>query len=396
MTGSTPGIRKRHSKRCSLSLGGKRCSCTPSWEAVVGLGATGKRKRRTFPTQKQAEAWRQRESDTKSRRHRHQAPAMTLKEAAEEFLAGARTGSIVTRTHAPYRPSVLRSYDQVLKRYVFPTLGGMPLAEVSAVDLQKLVERLRGSGLSASTIRNATTPLRAIYRRAVALGLTAENPTRSVSLPSGAVRRAHAGDPGEATRLVAALPEGDQGIWGAAFWAGLRLGELRALRWSDVDEKAGLIHVCRSWDPRAGEVEPKSAAGHRSVPILAPLSPYLAAQRERCAWADRPTGLVFGSSVRTPFGYGALYRRATKAWAAANLPRVTPHQARHSFASFLIASGVTVKALTTYMGHGSSRLSLDTYGHLFPSEAVQDAAQINAWLETANTKSRLSQLETAS
>ncbi|MDP9255945.1 MAG: site-specific integrase [Actinomycetota bacterium] len=359
---------------------------------MVGLGTRGQRKRKTFATIEQAKAWRAQEA-TRKRRHRQHIRSVTLRDAAEEFLAGARAGSIATRSGDAYRPSVIRSYEQALNLNVLPRLGGMRLDEVSAIDLQRMIEDLRGRGLSASTIRNATTPLRAIYRRAVQLGMAPENPTRSVTLPSGATRRAHGGDPASAARMIAALEPRDQCIWAAAFYAGLRLGELRALRWRDVDEQAGYLRVRRSWDARDGEIEPKSDAGIRDVPILARLLPFLAAQRERCPWSDEPNGLVFGTSVRTPFSRTHFYTRARRAWAKAGLPWITPHQARHSFASFLIAARVDVKTLTTYMGHGSARLSLDTYGHLFPSADAQNAAQIDNWLEAADTQSRVAQLE---
>jgi integrase len=162
-------------------------------------------------------------------------------------------------------------------------------------------------------------------------------------------------------------------------------GELRALRWCDVDEKAGVVHIRRSWDPKAGEVETKSAAGRRDVPILAALQPYLDVQRARCAWSDQPNGLVFGSTAQTPFSYVSLYRHSTGAWVAAGLPRITPHQARHSFASFLIASGADVKTLTTLMGHSSARMSLDVYGHLFDGAVAETAMRVNAWIAAADT-----------
>jgi integrase len=386
-----PGIRLRHSKLCAVAAG-KRCSCTPSYEAVVSFGRGEQRRTKTFATLEQAKTFRV-QIATHKQRLPLRARSLTLRQAAEDFLAGARSGSIVTRGGARYRPSVIRSYEQVLWRHVLPDLGGRRLADISTIDLQALVERLRGRGLSPSTIRNATTPIRAIYRRAVQLGMAPENPTRSVTLPSGSVRRAHAGDPASAARMIGALEERDQPVFALAFYAGLRLGELRALRWGDVDHVAGVIHVRRSWDPKAGEIPPKSFAGTRDVPILALLTPYLEAERARSSWSSDPTGLVLGSSAHTPFGYGALYRRSAKAWSAAGLTRVTPHQARHSFASFLIAAGADVKTLTALMGHGSARMSIDTYGHLFDGAIAETAGRVNAWLEAANTQSRVAQLE---
>lgn len=153
-----------------------------------------------------------------------------------------------------------------------------------------------------------------------------------------------------------------------------------------------MIHARRSWDPKAGEIPPKSFAGTRDVPILALLTPYLESERARSSWSSDPAGLVLGSTARTPFGYGALYRRSAKAWAAVGLTRVTPHQARHSFASFLIAAGADVRTLTTLMGHGSARMSIDTYGHLFDGAIAETAGRVNAWLEAADTQSRAARL----
>ncbi len=62
----------------------------------------------------------------------------------------------------------------------------------------------------------------------------------------------------EAAKLLAALPEADRPLWATAFYAGLRRGELQALRWSDVDLGRSEIRVERSWDQVEGAIEPKS------------------------------------------------------------------------------------------------------------------------------------------
>ena len=81
--------------------------------------------------------------------------------------------------------------------------------------------------------------------------------------------------------LLAALPEGERALWACAFYAGLRRGELRALRWGDVDLPARVIHVQRGWDAVEGEQAAKSAAGNRRVPILELLARELAAHKLR-------------------------------------------------------------------------------------------------------------------
>jgi integrase len=384
-----PGIRARHTRTCATAQG-RRCSCVPSYEAYVALGKSGERRRKTFATLRQATDWRTRMLAAKTRRRLRAPASVTLREAAEAFLDGIKSGAIANRSGDTYKPSVVRSYDQALHLHVLPDLGGRRLGDVTTSDLQDLVERLRRKELSASTIANAMNPVQAIYRRATQLGHVMHNPCRDVSLPTIRGKRDHAAEPGDAARMILALPEQDQCVWALAFYAGLRLGELRALRWDDINEKDGLIDVQRSWDAREGEIDPKSFAGTRSVPIIAALRPYLAAQRARCAW--QPAGLMLGKAERTPFSYNGLYRRSEKASMAAKLPRVTPHQARHSFASYLIAAGADVKAVTEIMGHASVRQSFDRYGHLLRDSHANTVTKLDALLLAADTQHRVAQL----
>jgi integrase len=104
-------------------------------------------------------------------------------------------------------------------------------------------------------------------------------------------RRDRIASPAEAAELLAALPEAEPPLWATAFYAGLRRGELLALRFEDVEFAGGVIRVERAYDPKARVyVEPKSRAGRRSVPLAGVLREYLAAQRLR---AGRPS-LVAG------------------------------------------------------------------------------------------------------
>ena len=95
-------------------------------------------------------------------------------------------------------------------------------------------------------------PLRAIYKRAVARGHVAVNPTTGVELPAQRGGRDRIADPVEAAKLIEAVPERDRAVWATAMYAGLRRGELRALRWSDIDLKEGVIRVEHSWDGKEG------------------------------------------------------------------------------------------------------------------------------------------------
>ena len=134
-------------------------------------------------------------------------------------------------------------------------------------------------------------PLQAIYRRALSRGDVAVNPALGLKLPAVRGRRDRIASPVEAQALLEALPKSEQAFVGTAMYAGLRRGELLALRWEDVDRDAGVIRVERSWDLREGPVRPKSRAGVRVVPIASALRRYLAAHELASSWKD---GLAFG------------------------------------------------------------------------------------------------------
>jgi integrase len=244
-------------------------------------------------------------------------------------------------------------------------------------------------GADPATIRNTLMPLRAIFRRAVARSEVAVNPTSGLELPAVRGGRDRIASPEEASRLVDSLPERDRALWATALYGGLRRGELQALRWEDVDLANGVIRVERSWDVREGEIEPKSRAGRRTVPIAAALRDFLVEHKQRHACGER----VFGRADGKAFDGPTVDARAKAAWARAELQPITLHEARHTFASLMIAAGVNAKALASYMGHASVTITYDRYGHLMPGNESEAAALLDAYLARADTRARLAQLE---
>jgi integrase len=384
------GITTRHSRSCAKRRGGERCSCQPSyvpWVSHPGKG--GKVYGKATKSQAEAKAWRVDALKALSQKTLTVPTKQTIKQAADEFLEAAESGQIRNRSGDQYKPSVVRGYRGSLRRYLLPRLAHVRLSDLTRNHVQDLADSLLAEGFNASTVRNAIMPLRAIYRRAVQRGDVALNPTHDLSLPAYRGRRDRIAPPEEAAALIAALPSELRAIWSTAFYGGLRKGELRALLWERVDLAAGLIHVEASWDRCEGRVDPKSRKGRRRVPIPAGLRDALTEHR-MTTWAE---GYVFGRSPDQVFAGTTLIDRADQAWKDAGLNRITLHEARHTYASLMIAAGVNAKALSEFMGHSSIQVTLDLYGHLMPGAESEAASRLDALLANAESQARSADAE---
>ena len=379
MPRNVEGITPRHSRGCPRRGSWQwRCGCTASYQAQVWSRSDGRRLSRSFPTLAAAKNWRQDAAVALREGTFTVGESITVREAAERWIAGARSGTITNRSGNRYKPSCLRGYIAALENRIVPALGQIRVAELRRRDVQRLVDQWLEAGVSPSCARNWLMPLRAICRRAISREDLAVNPTSGLELPAVRGRRERIATPGEVEALLDALPDDDRALWTTAFYAGLRRGELAALLLEDIDFDANLIHINASWDVVEGRIDVKSAAGRRRVPMPKALRSELLAHRLRLG---RSHGLAFGRSADQAFRLEVPTRRAAHIWRNAGLTRISLHECRHTYASLMIAAGVSsgqgvnMKALSVFMGHASIQITYDRYGHLLPG-AEQDAADM--------------------
>jgi integrase len=372
------GIVKRHSKGCPARAG-KRCRCNAGYEAFVYSPRDGKKVRKTFARLAEAKSWRADAKRSVDQGTLRTPTRRTLGEVAGRWLTGAEAGDIGNRSGQPYKPATLRGYRQALDAYLLPVLAGRKLNTVTTADLQELVDRWQAEGQSASTIRNSIKPLQAIYRRARSREGLPVNPTHDLELPAPAPKEVEIIAPEVATRMLAAAPEQDRALWATALYAGLRYGELRALRWGAIDLAGGTIRVRESWDAKEGSIAPKTRTSQRTTPMPGVLRDHLM-DRRLAIDDETDDALVFGLTADRPFHANVVYRRADTAWKEAGLGRLRLHQARHTYASFMIAAGVNAKALSTFMGHSSIKVTFDLYGHLMPGTEAEAASLLDRFI----------------
>lgn len=364
-----PGIEERRAKSGEVS-----------YLATVFDARTGKRIRKTHRTVTAAKRWR---ADTQAAiRSNALAPAsaLTFGEAADELLAGMESGAVVTgKGRKRYKPATVRSYRRAIDKRLRPQFGNRKLSDLRPGELQRYVDELVGSGMKPSTVRNTLDPLRVVCRWALKRELISDNPTTNLDVPAADGKRERIASPEEGAALIEALPSSERPLWATAMYAGLRRGELRALRWTDLDLASGVIRVERGWDDEEGPIEGKTDNARRIVPIAGLLRDLLA--EHRMSEGDRdPEALVFGRTDADAFVPSTIDNRAKRAWRDAELNGLTLHEARHTFASICIAAGLNAKAIQSYMGHSSIQITFDLYGHLMPGSEAVATEQLDAFL----------------
>lgn len=178
--------------------------------------------------------------------------------------------------------------------------------------------------------------------------------------------------------MIDALPASDRPMRATAFYAGLRRGELQALRVRDVDFSISEIRVERGWGQLKGAKPPKWESA-RTVPLLARLRDFL----DQHVIETRRSGddLIFGRTETLAFAPMTIDKRARKAWREAGLEPITLHDCRHTFASLLIDAGANAKAIQEFMGHKKITTTYDTYGHLLPGSREEIRLRMDAYLE---------------
>lgn len=342
------------------------------YRAEAWDNAAQRRIYKSFPTERAAINWRR---DMQVKIARGEARAFeptTVREAWLLWIEAARAGKVRARGGQEYKPGVLRTYELAFEGRILKKLGHVKVGELRRVTVQRYIDELVAEGLAAQTVRNTINALRVMLKWCVREEAIAANPCDGVELPSGGTARDRIVPAAEAIELLGKFTRtDDRAIYATAFFAGLRRGELMGLEWQDVGLTERTITVRRSYDPRSREfVSPKSKAGARTLGIPELLVPYLAA-------LDTTEGRVFPSPKGVPFSDRALALRAAAKWLTGGIGL---HEARHTYASLMIAANVNIKTISEWMGHSSVTITLDRYGHLLPGSAAAALGLLNDYL----------------
>jgi integrase len=300
----------------------------------------------------------------------------TFRDACEEWLRYVE--------HERQRSaSTLRDYRNTVRLYLLPGLGaGTPLASITTEDIDALRERMLGEGrLPRRTIQKILVILHGILKRAKRKKWIETNPAEDAER----VSFKRSGDfsvltPAEVEALARAAENSqDAAVFVVAAFTGLRLGELRALRWRDVDFAKRVVHVRRNLPEHGVEREPKSGTV-RSVPLVDRAAQVLDALSRRDQWTGE-LDHMFVNELGGPVESGRLRIRFREARDRAGLKPLRVHDLRHTFGTL----AVRVFPLTdvkAYMGHADIQTTM-LYVHHVPQHDAADKLSAALRAETA-------------
>jgi integrase len=307
----------------------------------------------------------------------------TLSAYLDRWLNGSVKGSI--------KPSTFESYERMIRNHIKPALGHRKLKNLAPDHVQYFYQSKLDAGLAPGTVRLMHGILHKALEQAVKWGVVSRNVCRAVTPPKPNPEEIRPLDAEQSKRMLEASRGNRlEALYILAITAGLRIGELLALKWEDVDLETGALRVRRTRSQaKTGPTftAPKNGKG-RSIILtrraVEALKAHKAAQNaERLKLGDlwEDNNLVFCTTAGKPLDFRNVATASFKPLLKkAGLPDIRFHDLRHTCATLLLSRGHHPKLVQELLGHASVAITLDRYSHVLPGMGDQTAAAMEAAL----------------
>jgi integrase len=325
--------------------------------------------------------------------------ALADREGGLTFDAGTTTvGEYLTRwlSHS-VRDTVSQKtyerYESIVRVHLSPALGAIRLKTLTPGHVRGLYREKLDAGLAPRSVLHIHRTLSKALKQATDDGLIPRNAASSVKPPRPRSEEIQPLSRDQVRTFLDTI-RGDrmEALYVLAVTAGLRQGELLALKWEDVDLEGTnpTLEVRRSLSETRGRrsfVTPKSGRGRHlrlsrwAVSALRTHRKRQLEERVRKAGLWEDNGLVFPSEVGTPMSGRNLYRAFKIRVKRASLPQTLRfHDLRHTCATLLLRQGVNSKFVQELLGHADISLTLNTYSHVLPDMGDAAAGGMDAAL----------------
>ena len=289
-----------------------------------------------------------------------QHPAVRLQDWTAFWLENEVLGSV--------KPSTFQVYRNQMKKHILPYFYNLTLPQLTPPMVYEFLKKLEADGLSQTTIKSIFRLLSAALRFAVEEGQIMKNPCQKIRLRPQQRREQRVLTRGEQEKLQTLCMEELPVM--LCLYTGMRLGEVCALKWTDIDWNNKTVSVLRTVQRLKEEQSlgrktklvldvPKSKHSQRRLPLADFLLEKLKTAFSQTAY---PSGFLFGTS-KWAMEPRTVQRHFSRLVKKAGLTGVHFHTLRHSFATRLLELGVDILTISALLGHSSAKTTLDFYGH---------------------------------
>jgi integrase len=295
---------------------------------------------------------------------------MTVGEYLDSWLKGSVRGSV--------RQSTFDCYEIAVRVHIKPALGRLKLKKLTPAHIAGFYQDRLAAGFAPASVNKLHMVLHKALSQAVKWHMLPRNVVEVVKAPRPTPEEMQPLSAEETRRLLEATRGNRlEALYVLAVTAGMRQGELLALKWQDVDLENGTVSVRRTITKSGGRLllgEPKTKKSRRTISLteaaVRALSEHLARQMqeiERLGDLYRDDGLVFTTEVGTLINPTNLRRRSfASLLKRAELPQIRFHDLRHTCATLLFKRNVHPKYVQELLGHANIAITLDTYSHVIP------------------------------
>jgi integrase len=292
------------------------------------------------------------------------------------------------------RPSTYELYAGILRLHLPEKLAHTPLEKLRSEDLQALYTSLGEKGYSR-TVQILHNLIHSALDQAVKLGYVPRNVSEATTRPKGKKKEVQILTPQELKRFLEVAKK--HRLFPAFYvlaTTGLRRGELLGLKWQDIDWEHGTLTVQRNLVWVGGEPalqEPKTKGSYRTIPL--PENTLEVLKEWRKKWLEErvklgpdwpETDLVFPSEAHTAIYPRNFLRTFKSLLQEANLPMVSLHALRHSYATMLLMEGENPRVVQEILGHSAVTTTLGIYSKVLPSLKQQAVGKIERILGRNN------------
>ncbi|MGV8875257.1 MAG: tyrosine-type recombinase/integrase [Rhodococcus sp. (in: high G+C Gram-positive bacteria)] len=285
------------------------------------------------------------------------------------------------RKQSDVKPSTFKSIETAWRVHVEPRWGTTRLTDIDLDSVERWIADLTRSGKGATVVIRAYGVLAGVLDSAVKSKRLAKNPARGVENLPRKQRKAHVYlSHAEVAELAAAAGQHRVLVLVLAY-CGVRWGEAIGLRVRHLDLLRRRLNVVDNAVQVEQQIHVGTPKSHKSRAV--PVPAFLIAELARTCEGKGRDDLVFsgrgGDYLRRSVSSTGWFTRAVN---RSGVPRLTPHDLRHTAASLSISAGVNVKALQRMLGHASAAMTLDVYADLFDDDLDAVATALDAAVST--------------